>query len=127
MCFRTVVNLSNRQGFVLLPCLFAETLRFSTGYQPQTPGLLFEIMVPEPGASEAQADGHRDASSFPPALGLAPRCQGLEKTAEEAVKRTVPGRQLTMVVETEQPQQVRLLKRPHIILLSRNNSTQQIT
>lgn len=65
MYFRTVVNLSNWQGFVLLPCLFAETLRFSTGYQPQTPGLLFEIMVPEPGASKAQADGHRDASSFP--------------------------------------------------------------
>lgn len=84
-------------------------------------------MVPEPGASKAQADGQRDASSFPPALGLAPRCQGLEKTAEEAVKRAVPGRELTMVVETEQPQQVCLLKRPHIILLSRNNSTQQIT
>lgn len=127
MYFRTVLNLSKQQGLVLLSCLFAETLRFSIGYQPQTPGLLFEIMLVEWGVSKAQADGHRDASSFPSALGLAPSCQGLEKKAEEAVERAVPGRELTMVVETDQPQQVCVLKKPHLILLSRNNSTQQVT
>lgn len=58
------------------------------------------MMVIEWGASKAQADGHRDASSVPPALGLASSCQGLEKKAEEAVGKAVPGRELTMVVET---------------------------
>ncbi|KAI1240034.1 hypothetical protein IHE44_0011480 [Lamprotornis superbus] len=85
--------------------LIQKTLRFSTRYQPQTPGLPFEIMVLEWRANKARADSHGDASSFPPALGLASSCQGLQQKAEEAVERAVPGRELTTVVETHQPQQ----------------------
>lgn len=84
-------------------------------------------MALEWGANKDLADGYRDASSFPPALGQAPRCQGLKKKAEEAVERAVPERELTMVAETDQPQQICVLKKLHLVLLSRNNSTQQVT
>lgn len=127
MCFKTVLNLRNQQGFVLPPCLFAETLIFNTKYQPQSPGLLFKIKVLDWRANKAQADGHGDDLSFPPALGPASSCQGLEKKAEEAVERAVPGRELTTAVETDQPQQVCVPKKPHLILRSRNNTAQHVT
>jgi len=42
-------------------------------------------------------------------------------------KSRLLGRELATVVEAEQPQQVFFRKKPHLILLSRKNSTQQIT
>lgn len=75
-------------------------------------------------ANKAYDDGHRNASSYSPAIGLAPSCKGLGKNAEEAGEKVVAGKELSALVKL---QRVFLPKKPHLILLSRNNSNQQVT
>lgn len=114
-----------------MSAVFADILKFITRSHPQTQRLLCKVMCLLGGGvgvwGVLTKPSHRSAPYYSPVLGLAPSCQGLGTNAEEAGEKGVLGRKLATLMETEQPQQVLLLKQPQLLILSRKKSTQQVT